>query len=1605
MKKLILAIALFVSASSLQAQNTGTGLPSFGSFTSGGFDTINNQNLNVLFSIPLVSSSGRGMPLNLSLTYNSVIYRDYLGMWYPLPVGKLGWFTPSAGYITYSTRTNSVKCTGYWATVTIYSNYAFTDIRGTVHSVPSINISNGGCTGNPWWGTFTGTASDDSGYYLDASTQYPNAVVTAPNGAKSLDPLHTMADTNGNYVTAAVVSSTETDWTDSVGNVASKEIYTPNQSTPTSIQFEFLDGNGNYQTITAKYQSYSIKTNFGCSGIIEHTATAYLPYELDIPSPVSGTLVYTFTYEQTPGLTGYYSGRLQQVTLPTGGYYKYTYNGINDGINCSDGTTMRMSRLVSDGTNSASWTFVRNASSQTTVTTPMLADTPNANDTVYTFNSAGAETQRKIYKESPGVNVLRTINTTWTTNGTPATKVTILEDGSTKSEVDTTIDSNGLLDSLTEYDWGMGAHGSTNPIRTTALTYQTSTNYTSRNILNLVTSKVIKDGSGTTQYRQDVTYDGVGLANCPTGVTQHDDTDYPCTMNYRGNPTAVTTYLTPATPANGITKNFTYDIFGNLLTAQLNCCQNKTWAYSATTKYSQPDSVTSGTSPTQLTTSATYNVYTGQVATVTDENNQVTTYSNDFLRRLTKVVRPDNTQITVAYDDVNFKTTSNTPIDSTHSIQQIAAADTLGRTLTTTTEDAANNVYSIVKNEYDLAGRSYGTSNPYTSSPSYWTTASFDVLGRTTKVTLPDSSASTYTYATNTATATDPTGIQRKSATDAAGRLSTVWEPDPTNNNSLSLQTSSTYNVLDELTQVSQISQTRAYVYDALGRLLSATTPESGMVCFGSVTGSTCNTDGYDNFDNLQKRTDARGVLTSYGYDGLNRLTGVSYNVTGTGVPPTPSVSLTYGTTQSSFNNGRLISMTDGVGSETYTYNNLGLMTELDKTISSTVYKTKYAYNLAYELTQITYPSGRVVQQSVDAIGRLCEIAPSTTGCGTASSPYATGYGYNAASQATGFKYGNGVYASFGFSSDRLQLNCLDYSTTNRNGTCAHDSTTKFGLSYSYGTAGSNNGQISGITDSVDNGRSAIYTYDALYRLTRAVTAGSSGYPAWGLSEAFDSYGNRTAQGVYSGCSGVTCPTNSVSVSTATNRITTAGYDYDLSGNMTNDGNNTLTYDAENRTTAAANGGNSGAYYYDGSSVRVKKTFIVGSTNTTTVYIFSGSKVIAEYDNGAVVGSPSREYIYSGAVLLAKIDSSGTKYYHQDHLSNRLVTDSSGNTFAQLGHFPFGESWYNAASDKLLFTSYERDAESGNDYAMARYNVSRLGRFSSPDPLSGDISNPQSLNHYPYAGNNPISFTDPTGMDLTGCDPTIDDNCAAGGGGDGGGGDAGPPDLGPPTPPPCDISTACGLNDPQQPLPPGCVGSTAGGGCTQVVADAPPDFPLFSSSFLNQVSISTTALTNPQILNSLLKLQRLLAKDPNCLAFLNGRAVSGTDALTTLGSIIDFGLYGSDLLPASATIGPNTIRMDIWNAQSGPSALAPHAAITVNAVGAFFAPSFMGIPNPVNNGTIPGGTPSAQNFLLLHELGHATNALDPDKGISKAGKLNDTNLQKNCSKTIKEGAK
>jgi RHS repeat-associated protein len=73
----------------------------------------------------------------------------------------------------------------------------------------------------------------------------------------------------------------------------------------------------------------------------------------------------------------------------------------------------------------------------------------------------------------------------------------------------------------------------------------------------------------------------------------------------------------------------------------------------------------------------------------------------------------------------------------------------------------------------------------------------------------------------------------------------------------------------------------------------------------------------------------------------------------------------------------------------------------------------------------------------------------------------------------------------------------------------------------------------------------------------------------------------------------------------------------------------------------------------------------------------------------------------------------------------------------------------NAAFQPHLYTTYERDANGGDD-AMMRRNQSSLSRFFQPDPYDGsyNFGDPQSLNRYAYVQNDPVNFTDPSGLNL-----------------------------------------------------------------------------------------------------------------------------------------------------------------------------------------------------------------------------------------------------------------
>jgi RHS repeat-associated protein len=94
------------------------------------------------------------------------------------------------------------------------------------------------------------------------------------------------------------------------------------------------------------------------------------------------------------------------------------------------------------------------------------------------------------------------------------------------------------------------------------------------------------------------------------------------------------------------------------------------------------------------------------------------------------------------------------------------------------------------------------------------------------------------------------------------------------------------------------------------------------------------------------------------------------------------------------------------------------------------------------------------------------------------------------------------------------------------------------------------------------------------------------------------------------------------------------------------------------------------------------------------------------------------------------------------------MTNQDGSVREDSDFLPYGEEkvYVDMLANRYKFTGYERDAESGSDYAMFRFYRSNQGRFLSPDPVQGNVFNPQSWNRYAYVNNNPLNAVDSLGL-------------------------------------------------------------------------------------------------------------------------------------------------------------------------------------------------------------------------------------------------------------------
>jgi RHS repeat-associated protein len=481
-------------------------------------------------------------------------------------------------------------------------------------------------------------------------------------------------------------------------------------------------------------------------------------------------------------------------------------------------------------------------------------------------------------------------------------------------------------------------------------------------------------------------------------------------------------------------------------------------------------------------------------------------------------------------------------------------------------------------------------------------------------------------------------------------------------------------------------------------------------------------------------------------------------------------------------------------------------------------YSGSRTYDLAGHLTTQTYPSGKQVQYAFDQAGRLSQFS-GNLGRITTALPYLSQTKYTAAGALERERYGatTPLFLKQEYNTRQqlvgLRLSSVDPQTGDPN------DWNRGWLRYLYSTLASatgnpqangpdNNGNVIQSLNYVPKAgggyvitQNQIFHYDELNRL-KDVTEWCQDAPPNGAWQetltqvySYDRWGNRQI----ASATGTNINNKQFAIDTATNRLgvpagQSGALEYDAAGNQTRDTwSNGLSgsgnpdagkrwYNADGKMTAAHDGTQWQRSRYDASGRRVKRRVGQSGANGEVWQVYDpDGLLLVEYPKQGATNAPVKEYGYRGGKLLVIFDSTETgdrqlQWLAPDHLgSTRMTVDKSGSLAGIRRHdfLPFGEelttgmgtssnrgSQYGYVADNVRqkYATYERDSETGLDYAQARYCANVQGRFTSVDPQNaGAIPYyPQTWNAYTYVINNPLTYIDPDGLKVRVC---YDGNC------------------------------------------------------------------------------------------------------------------------------------------------------------------------------------------------------------------------------------------------------
>ena len=428
--------------------------------------------------------------------------------------------------------------------------------------------------------------------------------------------------------------------------------------------------------------------------------------------------------------------------------------------------------------NSTSYTFGGGASIVPPFPTPPTGTLVNESTPDYPIDV----TSRSVYEGSS--TLLRTINTTYD-GYLPATQTTVLPSG-LESEVKWTYDTTPQSYSMSitdrgnttnydfwvetdnpiekdEYGYGQGSPGAL--IRKTMYSYLGINSVNNVNyqqlpiyIVNALQGKEVYDGSENEVADTTYQYDSYATPIVASGAVQHGTSlqSYGTSYTTRGNVTS-TTEVDSSSGGTLTTYNYEFDDAGNVLEKKDSNGNITTLSYAdswgnstcAPSDGNAAAFVSSVTSPLGEKTQYTWNSCTGTMASVTDTNNQATTFAYDIMDRRVEASYPNTGQTCIQYSDAQnsycpsnsnsqlpIKISTTKKIDSSTSATSTITLDGLAREVS----DQLSSGYEL-DTTYDAVGNVASTS--YDGDTTQY---QYDALSRKVIQTQPDGSSMQWCY-------------------------------------------------------------------------------------------------------------------------------------------------------------------------------------------------------------------------------------------------------------------------------------------------------------------------------------------------------------------------------------------------------------------------------------------------------------------------------------------------------------------------------------------------------------------------------------------------------------------------------------------------------------------------------------------------------------------------------------------------------------------------------------------------------------------------------------------------------------------------------------------